>query len=332
MKLSIIIPVYNKIRYLAAILQQVKEQSFADFECLIIDDGSSDGSGAVCDAFEAEDQRFRVFHIPNGGVSHARNMGLDAAQGEYITFIDADDGITPDYLENLVRCMEESEADLVISGYQKVDSNGRLLRCVIPETTGLRSTGELLPDFAQIQLESGLYGCCVAKIFRRNFLNSIRFNENLRLAEDFDFYLNLYEIADTIYLDDHMGYLYLQDAENSTGNAASEKIDYLAQLRIHLHYRSVLQNRDVYTGKNREIVDKRLADYAYFTLFHTPLPQYRERFDQLYYLHKEANMKLLDGKKLRKWLFFCLQHNLYGMAKGTMLLYRSARRIRNGEE
>ena len=148
MKISIIIPVYNKIRYIATILQQVKDQSFADFECLIIDDGSSDGSGAVCDAFAAEDQRFKVFHIPNGGVSHARNVGLDAAQGEYITFIDADDGIKPDYLENLIRCAEESGVDLVISGYQKVDANGRVLRSITPETTGVYPFSELFSDFA----------------------------------------------------------------------------------------------------------------------------------------------------------------------------------------
>ena len=209
MKVSIIIPVYNKIRYIATILQQVKDQSFADFECLIIDDGSSDGSGAVCDTFAAEDQRFRVFHIPNGGVSHARNVGLDAAQGEYITFIDADDGIKLDYLENLIRCAEESGVDLVISGYQKVDANGRVLRSITPETTGVYPFSELFSDFAQVQMQSGLHGCCVAKVFRRNLVKGIRFDESLKLAEDFDFYLNLYEIVETIYFDNHTSYLYL---------------------------------------------------------------------------------------------------------------------------
>lgn len=330
MKISIIIPVYNKIRYLATILQQVKEQSFTDFECLIIDDGSSDGSGAVCDAFAAKDQRFKVFHIPNGGVSHARNVGLDAAQGEYITFIDADDGIKPDYLENLIRCAEESGVDLVISGYQKVDANGRVLRSITPETTGVYPFSELFSDFAQVQMQSGLHGCCVAKVFRRNLVKGIRFDESLKLAEDFDFYLNLYEIVETIYFDNHTSYLYLQDAENSTGNAASEKIDYLAQLRINLHYRTVLQKRNAYTGQNQEIVEARLADYAYFVLFYSPLPQYQARFRILYQMVNEECIPLRGEKLLRKWLFFCLMRNLCSAAKGTMGLYRLARRIRNG--
>ena len=330
MKISVIIPVYNKIRYIATILQQVKAQSFTDFECLIIDDGSSDGSGAVCDAFAAEDQRFKVFHIPNGGVSHARNVGLDAAQGEYITFIDADDGIKPDYLENLIRCAEESKVDLVISGYRKVDAEGSVLQSVIPETKGILPASQWLHDFASVQVKNGLYGCCVAKIFRRSLVSSIRFDECLKLAEDFDFYLNLYEIVDTIYFDDHTGYLYLQDAENSTGNTDSEKIDYLAQLRINLHYRTVLQKRNAYTGQNREIVEKRLEDYAYFVLFHTPFPYYKERFDKLYEHVKVEKIPLLGDRMLRKWLFFCLKYNLCSVAKGTMGLYCLARQIRNG--
>lgn len=330
MKISIIIPVYNKIRYIATILQQVKDQSFTDYECLLIDDGSKDGSGAVCDEFAVKDRRFRVFHIPNGGVSHARNVGLDAAQGEYITFIDADDGIKPDYLENLIRCAEESGVDLVISGYQKVDANGRVLRSITPETTGVYPFSELFSDFAQVQMQSGLYGCCVAKVFRRNLVKGIRFDESLKLAEDFDFYLNLYEIVDTIYFDDHTGYLYLQDAENSTGNAASEKIDYLAQLRINLHYRAVLQKREAFTGDNRKIVEKRLEDYTYFVLFHTPIPYYMERFDKLYKIVAKEKIALHDGGLLRKWLFFCLKRNLCNLAKATMYVYRTAQQIRNG--
>lgn len=330
MKLTIIIPVYNKVRYVSGLLEQVRAQTFSDYECLLIDDGSADGSGAVCDEFAAMDPRFRVFHIPNGGVSHARNVGLDAATGEYITFIDSDDGIRPDYLENLVRCIKESGADLVISGYEKVDVGGRVLQTVVPDRVGIVPFFELLPSFAGEQLRSGLYGCCVAKIFPRTLVQNIRFDESLKLAEDFDFYLNLYEIIDTVCLDDHTGYLYLQEAENSTGNTASERIDYLAQLRINLHYRSMLQKHCAYTGENRRIVEGRLSDYAYFVLFHTPMPHYRERFETLYSLCRAEQIPLAASSLLGKWLFFCLRHHQYHAARGTMALYRLARQLRNG--
>lgn len=328
MKLSVIIPVYNKIRYVASLLEQLREQSFTDYECLLIDDGSTDGSGAVCDEFAAQDPRLRVFHIPNGGVSHARNVGLDHARGDYVTFIDSDDGIRPDYLENLVRCTEKSGAELVISGYEKVAADGSRLHTVVPSRIGTMHFSELLPDFAGEQLRSGLYGCCVAKLFPLELVKDIRFDESLKLAEDFDFYLNLYAVIKTVCLDDHTGYLYLQEAENSTGNTADEKIDYLAQLRINLRCRAMLRQRGAYTGENRRIVEGRLDDYAYFVLFHTPLPHYRERFDTLYDLCQWEQVPLRSEKFLRKWLFFCLRRHQYHAAKLTMTLYRFARNLR----
>lgn len=326
--MSIIIPVYNKKRYLSKLLAQVMGQTFRDFECLLIDDGSTDGSGEVCDEYAAKDARFRVFHIPNGGVSHARNVGMDAARGEYITFIDSDDGLRPGYLENLVRCMEESGADLGISGYEKVDADGLILSTVTPERTGLRPFSDLLPDFARVQLRTGLYGCCVAKIFPRTLVQDIRFNESLQLAEDFDFYLKLYEIIETVCLDDHTDYLYLQDAENSTASTADEKIDYLAQLRINLHFRRMLSARNAYTGENQSIVEGQLRNYAFFVLFHTPISYYRERFGALYKLCKAEKIPIFGGNTLRRWLFFCLRHNLYHTTHLTMTLYRLARNLR----
>lgn len=327
MKLSIIVPVYNKKRYLSGLLAQLRAQTFTDFECLLIDDGSTDGSGAVCDEFAAKDTRLRVFHIPNGGVSHARNVGLDHARGEYVTFIDSDDGIRPDHLENLVRRMEESGAQLVISGFEKVTSEGRLVRTVFPVHRGTLPFQDLLPTFAAAQKESGVFGYCFAKLFPRALVKDIRFDESLKLAEDFDFYLNLYEIINTVCLDDHTGYLYLQEAENSTGNTASERIDYLAQLRINLHYRSMLQKRSAYTGENRRIVEGRLDDYAFFVLFHTPMPHYRERFYALHALCTAERVPLAGGNALRRWLFFCLRKHLYYAAKLTMTLYRLARSL-----
>ena len=328
MKLTIIIPVYNKIRYLSAMLEQVMDQTFRDYECLLIDDGSTDGSGAVCDAFAARDDRFRVFHIPNGGVSHARNVGLDAARGTYITFIDSDDSILPNHLENLVSAIEHSGADLVIGGYDKVSHQGAVLNTVVPPVTGMFRFRDVLAEFARIQRETGLYGCCVSKLFPGKLVRDIRFDESLKLAEDFDFYLNLYRRIDTVFFSDARTYLYLQDAENSTGSTAEDRIDYLAQLRINLHYRDMLRHRGVWSGENQRIVEERLRSYAHFVLFHTPMPLYRERFDALYQLYRTEDFPLIPRNTLGKWLFFCLRRNQYTAARLTMQLYRLARRLR----
>ena len=103
--ISIIIPVYNKIKYLPNLWDNLLSQTFTGFECILIDDGSTDGSAISCDDIVHHDSRFKVFHIQNKGVSHARNVGLHFAQGEFITFIDADDSFHNEYLKNLYSCI-----------------------------------------------------------------------------------------------------------------------------------------------------------------------------------------------------------------------------------
>lgn len=92
-KISIIVPVYNTERYLSKCIDSILSQSFTDFELLLINDGSLDYSGAICDQYAANDSRVTVFHKENGGVSSARNLGLDNARGEWVTFVDSDDWI-----------------------------------------------------------------------------------------------------------------------------------------------------------------------------------------------------------------------------------------------
>ena len=126
MKISIIIPVYNTEQYLDACLDSILLQSFADYEVLLIDDGSSDGSGRVCDTYALEDSRIRVFHKENGGVSSARNLGLDNASGEWVYFVDSDDQILPGGLQTLVDCISD-DIDIVLAGFEQYDEDGRII-------------------------------------------------------------------------------------------------------------------------------------------------------------------------------------------------------------
>ena len=110
--ISIIIPVYNVSQYLNECIQSVVNQSYKDFECILIDDGSSDGSEIICDQWEQKDSRIKVIHQPNQGVSKARNRGIAEVQGEYITFIDSDDWIDSNYLNALLQPIEKYNVDL----------------------------------------------------------------------------------------------------------------------------------------------------------------------------------------------------------------------------
>lgn len=112
--ISVIIPVYNTEQYLHRCIDSVLAQTYQDFELLLIDDGSKDSSGTICDEYAAKDARVRVFHKENGGVSSTRNLGLDHARGEWVTFVDSDDWVSKDYLDDLIR---HSDSDLVIADF-----------------------------------------------------------------------------------------------------------------------------------------------------------------------------------------------------------------------
>ncbi len=118
-KISIIVPIYNVERYLRECLDSILAQTFGDWECILVDDGSPDGCPQICDEYAARDPRFRVIHRANGGLSAARNSGLRVAQGKYIGFVDSDDWIAPQLFERLYRLITEYGTDMAQVGLQK---------------------------------------------------------------------------------------------------------------------------------------------------------------------------------------------------------------------
>jgi len=124
-KVTVIVPVYNTERYLPRCIDSVLSQSLTDFELLLIDDGSTDGSGTICNEYAEKDNRVHVFHKENGGVSSARNLGLKESKGEWVCFVDSDDELLPDGLQVLVNGISE-EVDMVMAGYEVYDDKGAL--------------------------------------------------------------------------------------------------------------------------------------------------------------------------------------------------------------
>ena len=118
-KVSIIIPIYNAEAHLHRCIDSVLKQDFADFELILMDDGSKDSSGRICDEYEALDERVRVIHKENTGVSDTRNLAISMAKGEYLQFLDSDDWITPDATGLMVRAAMEHQCDMVISDFYR---------------------------------------------------------------------------------------------------------------------------------------------------------------------------------------------------------------------
>ena len=189
--LSVIVPVYNKKIYLENLFQCICNQTFSEFECIVIDDGSTDGSSEMCDEIAKYDDRFQIYHIPNSGVSHARNMGLKMARGEFITFIDADDRVGPEYLEGLYFEIVESKSDMVICSVEKTWISGRRKKINLPRI-GKIPMSDVLQDFAKWQKATGIYGYCCGKLIPKKIIENSWFDEKTSLAEDFEFWLNIY--------------------------------------------------------------------------------------------------------------------------------------------
>ena len=116
---SIIVPVYQVKDYIVECVESLRAQTYKNLEILLVDDGSTDGSGAMCDEYEAKDSRVRVIHQENQGLSAARNTGINLAMGEYVAFVDSDDVVMPDFIETLYKLLGKYQADIAFCGYVK---------------------------------------------------------------------------------------------------------------------------------------------------------------------------------------------------------------------
>lgn len=131
-KVSIVIPIYNNEKYVEKCIESVCVQSYSNLEIILVNDGSTDLSGAICDQFAEQDNRIIVLHQENGGVSNARNNGIAVATGDYLTFVDGDDYIGIDYIADLVRCTNENNAQMVVCGMKKISTEGKIVEEIIP--------------------------------------------------------------------------------------------------------------------------------------------------------------------------------------------------------
>lgn len=178
-KISVIVPVYNTEKYLRECVDSILAQTFTDFELLLIDDGSSDNSGIICDDYVAGDSRVRVFHKPNGGVSSARNLGLDNARGEWIVFVDSDDILPEESLSIRFEAASKDNTDLAIF---RANYFGNINFSVGP------SNDKTYSDLFQFRTDLPDYypyiGTLWDKIYRKNTISLLRFDETMSLAED----------------------------------------------------------------------------------------------------------------------------------------------------
>ena len=261
---SIIVPVYNAEKTIGRCIDSILGQQYTDFELLLVDDGSKDGSGAICDSYALADSRVQVIHKENTGVSDTRNIGISRARGVYLQFLDSDDWITPDATKLLVEAAGEHNCDLVISDFYRVVGERVSRKGDIDEDTVL--TREEYAAHMMEQPADFYYGVLWNKLYRRDIVEShrLRMDPELSWCEDFMFNLEYIRHAQRFYALQVPIYYYVK----TKGSLASQSLSISKTIRMKLmlfeyynqFYKSVL-DEDEYE-KSRLKVYRFLVDAA----------------------------------------------------------------------
>lgn len=180
-EISVIVPVYNSEKYLSRCLESIKNQTFSDFECILVDDGSTDKSGIICDEYAKNDKRFVVVHQENKGVSSARNAALDIAKGNYCVFVDSDDWCEKNHLEEFAK----ENADITYACYKMFDEKGneistRIVKRISADEKSVHSA------ISNLLNEKNFFAIIWTKKFNMEIIRKhhIRFNEKVSISED----------------------------------------------------------------------------------------------------------------------------------------------------
>ncbi|MCI8511935.1 MAG: glycosyltransferase [Lachnospiraceae bacterium] len=317
--ISVIIPVYNTQRFLRDCLDSVCAQTYKNLEIFLIDDGSTDGSGRICDDYAGRDKRFRAIHLAeNHGVSHARNMGLKQAGGSLIGFVDADDWLEKNLFESLYRSLTENQADISSCAVRLVHH---------PHTNTWRyGAGRVVSGEAAISLMMrkqyfcrGVYG----KLFTRSVLGNCRFAENIHCGEDVLFLYKVFGRASRVIYTPELLYHYIyRDA--SLFHGTFHKGQYTELLVYEFLYREFSINHRELLPETQQIllgINMRLAfkvaeskdmgrrqKYAWLRRFHSNIRRFmsREALALFEYKKNVAEVILLYGSAEIFWVVLVL--------------------------
>ncbi len=297
--ISIIVPVYKVEPYLARCVDSLINQTYQNLEIILVDDGSPDRCGEICEEYAKKDSRIVVFHKDNGGLSDARNKGLDIATGDYVMFVDSDDWIEKETCETVIKLAASNKSDIVIFGVRNVYDNGQL-KNFVPMYNGNISSEECIKALLYKIQKKGIFNYACNKIYKRVLFDNIRFQSG-RLAEDQGVTYKLFHLANNICVCNNCFYNYYQRIGSITTSQYSphliqdrhalwlERLDFLRKYYPNLEKYQLAQILGaVYVGlivlKNRgeySILRKTISVFA---------KKYRHKEQEL--IHYDRRVKL----------------------------------------
>ena len=224
--ITIIVPVYNVIQFLPACLDSLKKQSYPKCEFLLVDDGSTDGSGVACDEFAKTEPRARVVHQENLGLSEARNRGIREARGEYITFLDSDDTILPDYVSYLFSLARKYQAKMSICGLKEITLKNKAIYYAAEYSEKAMSTEEAL---GRMLREEGFTVVAYAKLYHKSLWQDVSFPAGV-LHEDLGTTYKIIEKCPLIAFGPEAKYIYVKRSSSiSSSEFSDRKLDIITQ-------------------------------------------------------------------------------------------------------
>lgn len=217
--ISVIIPAYNVASYLERCVQSIVCQTYSDLEIILVDDGSTDGTGELCDELSKKDSRIRVVHKENGGLSDARNAGINVAGGEFYSFIDGDDFIEPDTYEVMITEMQDKSVSIVEAGIIATDIQGNDFIRMIPERRYFTKKEAFLNLF-DANTEKYIAESSCDKLFRASLFKNIRYKKGI-INEDMEILPRLLDVSSAVVVIDKVVYHYIKRQDGITGNSYS---------------------------------------------------------------------------------------------------------------
>lgn len=218
-KVSVILPIYNVEKYLENCVRSVQNQSYKNLEIILVDDGSTDKSGEICDRLAEDDNRIKVRHKKNGGLAAARNTGYREATGSYLMYIDSDDLIKESVIEKSVQALEREKSDVVIFGYEKVDELGNILE--ICKWENVTYTNKQMVEKLYYTILEMSFGYAWNKLYRKSIIDESGILGDAKVIdrEDLVYNLELLKYWKKITYIDYVGYKYLQRSTSLLHNS-----------------------------------------------------------------------------------------------------------------
>ena len=253
-KLSIIVPVYNVEKFLRRCIESLLNQNYKNFEIILVDDGSTDSSGEICDEYVQKYNFIKVVHQNNKGLSGARNAGLQVVSGEYVGFIDSDDWIEPNFYSYLMSIAEKKHVDVVSGTFQRIESEKQIKKVDSANIKYSILQGDAIyAKYLRSAIQGGItYVPCCSKVFRHEVLNNISFDSGV-LYEDIAFCWKAFGEASTCAFCEYPGYYYFVNKKSIT-KSLQRKFDY----RLLDYTAAAEEIKSIYlrnNGKNTEVLD-----------------------------------------------------------------------------